>query len=112
MTEGMQAVRSGQVTYAVRDTSIDGKEIRQGDIMGLDDKTILAVGSDITETTLALIREMTDRNSELISLYYGEGTTEEQAEELSSRIMEEYPNVDVEVHEGGQPIYYYVLSVE
>ncbi|MDE7299118.1 MAG: DAK2 domain-containing protein [Lachnospiraceae bacterium] len=112
MTEGMQTVRSGQVTYAVRDTSIDGKEIRQGDIMGLDDKTILAVGSDIADTTLALVREMTDSSSELISLYYGEEITGEQAEDLASRIMEEYPEVDVEVHEGGQPIYYYVLSVE
>lgn len=112
MVEGMKAVRSGQVTYAVRDTSIDGMEICQGDIMGLDDKTILAVGKDITDTTLALLEKMVDQDSELVSLYYGAETTEEQAENVASRIEEKYPFVDVEVHKGGQPIYYYVLSVE
>ena len=112
MVEGMKAVRSGQVTYAVRDTSIDGMEICQGDIMGLDDKTILAVGKDITDTTLALLEKMVDQDSELVSLYYGAETTEEQAENVASRIEGKYPFVDVEVHKGGQPIYYYVLSVE
>ena len=112
MTEGMHAVRSGQVTYAVRDTSIDGKEIHQGDIMGLDDKTILAVGRDIAETTIELIDAMVDENSELISLYYGKETAREDAKAVAARIEKLYPDVDVEVHEGGQPIYYYVLSVE
>ena len=112
MTEGMHAVRSGQVTYAVRDTSIDGKEIHQGDIMGLDDKTILAVGRDIAETTIELIDAMVDENSELISLYYGKETAREDAKAVAARIEKLYPDVDVEVLEGGQPIYYYVLSVE
>lgn len=112
MTEGMHAVRSGQVTYAVRDTSIDGKEIHQGDIMGLDDKTILAVGKDIAETTLELLDAMVDADSELISLYYGSETTKAEADEVAARIGKLYPDVDVEVHDGGQPIYYYVLSVE
>ena len=112
MTEGMHAVRSGQVTYAVRDTSIDGKEIHQGDIMGLDDKTILAVGRDIAETTIELIDAMVDENSELISLYYGKETAREDAKAVAARIEKLYPDVDVEVHEGGQPIYYYILSVE
>lgn len=112
MTEGMRAVRSGQVTYAVRDTSIDGKEIHQGDIMGLDDKTILTVGKDIAGTTIELVDAMVDENSELISLYYGSGTTREEAKAVAARIEKLYPDVDVEVHDGGQPIYYYVLSVE
>ena len=112
MTEGMHAIRSGQVTYAVRDTSIDGKEIRQGDIMGLDDKTILAVGKDVADTTVELIASMMSEEAELVSLYYGEETTEEAAGEVADRISELYPDVDVEVHCGGQPIYYYVLSVE
>ncbi len=112
MTEGMHAVRSGQVTYAVRDTSIDGKEIHQGDIMGLDDKTILTVGKDIADTTIELVDTMVDENSELISLYYGSETTRDDAKAVAARIEKLYPDVDVEVHDGGQPIYYYVLSVE
>lgn len=112
MTEEMKKVKSGQVTYAVRDTNIDGKEIKQGNIMGLDDKTILSVGSDIEETTFELIKGLVDEDSELISLYYGAEITEEVAGALADRISEEYPDVDVEVHSGGQPIYYYVLSVE
>lgn len=112
MTDGMHAVRSGQVTYAVRDTSIDGKEIHQGDIMGLDDKTILAVGKNIADTTIELVDAMVDENSELISLYYGSETAREDAKAVAARIEKLYPDVDVEVHDGGQPIYYYVLSVE
>lgn len=112
MSEEMKKVKSGQVTYAVRDTSIDGKEIKQGNIMGIGDKTILSVGTDIDETTLELIKCLMDENSELISLYYGEEVSEDQANELADQIMELYPNMDVEVHYGGQPIYYYVLSVE
>lgn len=112
MIEEMKKVKSGQVTYAIRDTNIDGKEIKQGNIMGLDDKTILTVGSEVSDTTFDLIKELVDDESELISLYYGADITSETANELSELIMEEYPNVDVEVHFGGQPIYYYVLSVE
>ncbi len=112
MTEEMKKVKSGQVTYAVRDTNIDGKEIKQGNIMGLDDKTILSVGTDITETTLNLIKGLADEDSELISLYYGADITEEIAGQLADLIRDEYPDLDVEVHFGGQPIYYYVLSVE
>lgn len=112
MTDGMHTVRSGQVTYAVRDTSIDGKEIHQGDIMGLDDKTILTVGKDIADTTIELVDAMVDENSELISLYYGSETTRNDAKTVAARIEKLYPDVEVEVHDGGQPIYYYVLSVE
>ena len=112
MNEEMKKVKSGQVTYAVRDTNIDGKEIKQGNIMGLDDKTILSVGSDISDTTFDLIKGLVDEDSELISLYYGADITEETAAKLAETIMKEYPNMDVEVHFGGQPIYYYVISVE
>jgi len=112
MAEEMKKVKSGQVTYAVRDTSIDGKEIKQGNIMGIGDKTILAVGDSINDTTLELIENLADDDSELISLYYGVETSEEDANILAEAVMELYPNLDVEVHYGGQPIYYYVLSVE
>jgi DAK2 domain fusion protein YloV len=112
MTEEMKRVKSGQVTYAVRDTSLDGKEIKQGNIMGIGDKTILSVGSGIKETTLELIKCLADDESELISLYYGEEVSEDEANALADEVMDFYPNLDVELHYGGQPIYYYVLSVE
>ncbi len=112
MTEEMKKVKSGQVTYAVRDTSLDGKEIKQGNIMGIGDKTILSVGEEIRAATIDLIKNLADDESELISLYYGEEVKEEEASELADEVMELYPNLDVEVHYGGQPIYYYVLSVE
>ena len=112
MSEEMKKVKSGQVTYAVRDTSIDGKEIKQGNIMGIGDKTIHAVGPEVKPTTMELIEYLKDDSSELISLYYGEEVTEEDAMTLAQEVMERYPDLDVEVHYGGQPIYYYVLSVE
>ncbi len=112
MMEEMQKVKSGQITYAVRDTNIDGKEIKQGNIMGLDDKTILSVGSDVLETTFELIKNLVDDESELISIYYGEEVSEDSANELSDMVSKEFPDLDVELNYGGQPIYYYVLSVE
>ncbi len=112
MTTEMKKVKTGQVTYAVRDTSIDGMEIKQGNIMGLDDSTIRAVGDSVEDTTYELLVNMIDEDSELITLYYGEETSEEEAEALASRITESYPEVEVEVHSGNQPIYYYVISVE
>lgn len=112
MTEEMKRVKSGQVTYAVRDTSFDGKEIKQGNIMGISESSIKAVGTDIKQTTLELISTMVDADSELISLYYGEEISEEEASTMAVELMERYPDLDVEVHYGGQPIYYYVLSVE
>lgn len=112
MTEEMKRVKAGQVTYAVRDTSFDGKEIKQGNIMGIGDSSIRSVGTDIKQTTLELISTMVDEDSELISLYYGEEISEQDANELANELMEQYPDMDVEVHYGGQPIYYYVLSVE
>ena len=112
MVDEMQNVKTGQVTYAVRDTSMDGKEIKAGDYMGIGDKTILSVGGDIADVTYELLEALMDEDSELVSLYYGQETSEEDANALADRIMEAYPDVDVEVHPGGQPIYYYVLSVE
>ena len=112
MTAEMKKVKTGQVTYAVRDTSIDGMEIRQGNIMGLDDSTIRAVGDSVEETAYELLVNMIDENSGLITLYYGEETSEEEAESLKSRLQESYPDIEVEVHSGNQPIYYYVISVE
>ena len=105
-------VKSGSVTYAVRDTEIDDKEIKQGDIMGIGDKTILSVGSDINDVTKSMISELIDDDSELVSIYYGSEITQEDADSLAAAIGEEYPDVDVEVNYGGQPIYYYLLSVE
>jgi len=112
MTAEMKKVKTGQVTYAVRDTSIDGMEIKQGNIMGLDDSTIRAVGDSVEDTAYELLVNMIDEDSELITLYYGEETSEEEADALASRITESYPDVEVEVHSGNQPIYYYVISVE
>ncbi len=112
MIAEMKKVKTGQVTYAVRDTSIAGMEIRQGNIMGLDDSTIRAVGDSVEDTAYELLVNMIDEDSELITLYYGEETSEEEAESLANRVMESYPEVEVEVHSGNQPIYYYVISVE
>ncbi|MBQ8638061.1 MAG: DAK2 domain-containing protein [Lachnospiraceae bacterium] len=112
MIEEIRHVKTGQVTYAVRDTVIDGIEIHKDDIIGLGDKTILADGKEITEVTFETIKAMVDEDSELVGIYYGAGITEEQAEELAERLSEEFPSVDVEINEGGQPIYYYILSVE
>jgi len=112
MTEEIGNVKTGQVTYAVRDTHIDDKEIKEGNIMGIGDHAILAVGEDITETTLSMFAELIDEESELISVYYGEEVSEEDAAALESRLSEAYPDCDIEVHFGGQPIYYYVVSVE
>ena len=112
MAEGMAMVKSGSVTYAVRDTSIDGKTIRENDMMGIGDTGILAVGPELVDTTLELIDCLADEDSELISLYYGADVSEEDAVALAEMIAERYPDADVEVNAGGQPIYYYLLSVE
>ncbi len=112
MIQEMEHVKTGQVTYAVRETSIDGQEIKQGDIMGIGDKAILSVGKDLQETTKDMISKLVDDESELLSIYYGAEATEEQAEEIVSFVEETYPDLEVELQMGGQPIYYYVISVE
>ena len=112
MLEEIKNVKTGQVTYAVRDTHIDDKEIHEGDIMGIGDKGILSVGKNIEETTKEMLSQLIDDESELISLYYGEEVTEEDAEKFTGEIEALYPDIDVDTHFGGQPIYYYVLAVE
>ena len=112
MLEEIKNVKTGQVTYAVRDTHIDDKEIHEGDIMGIGDSGILAVGKDLEETTKELIANLVDEDSELISIYYGEEVSEEDAEKFTEEITELYPDVDVDIQFGGQPICYYVLAVE
>ena len=112
MLEEIKNVKTGQMTYAVRDTHIDDKEIHEGDIMGIGDSGILAVGKDLEEATKELIANLVDEDSELISIYYGEEVSEEEAEKFAGEIEELYPDVDVDIQFGGQPIYYYVLAVE
>ena len=112
MKEEIQNVKTGQVTYAVRDTHIDDKEIHEGDIMGIGDEGILSVGQSVEATTKEMLSLMADEDSELISIYYGQDIQEEDAEKLAAEIEELYPDADVDLHCGGQPIYYYVLSVE
>ncbi len=112
MLEEITNVKTGQVTYAVRDTHIDDKEIHEGDIMGIGDAGILSVGQSVEATAKEMLAKMTDEDSEMISLYYGEDIREEDAERFGQEIAELYPDVDVDVHSGGQPIYYYVISVE
>ena len=105
-------VKTGQVTYAVRDTEIDGKTIKQDDYMGIGDSSILSVGQDLKATTLEMVDAMVDEDSAIVSIYYGTDATEEAAEEIGAVIEEKYPDVEVEINAGGQPIYYYVISVE
>lgn len=112
MLEAIQNVKTGQVTYAVRDTHVDDKEIHEGDIMGIGDKGILAVGTEVEETAKEMLALLVDEDSELISLYYGEEVSEEDAQKFTAEVEELYPDVDVDAHFGGQPIYYYVLAVE
>lgn len=112
MLEEIKNVKTGQVTYAVRDTHIDDKEIHEGDIMGIGDAGILAVGQSVEETSKEMLSLMADEDTELISLYYGEDIKEEEAEKFAETIAEMYPDADVDMQYGGQPIYYYVMSVE
>ena len=112
MLREIKNVKTGQVTYAVRDTHIDDKEIHKDDIMGIGDSGIIAVGTDIAATTKEMLETLVDEDSELISIYYGADVSEEDAEKLTAEIEEKYPSVDVDTHFGGQPIYYYVLAVE
>ncbi len=112
MMDAIQYVKTGQVTYAVRDTRIDDKEIHKDDIMGIGDTGILAVGTEIDATTKEMLAELVDEDSELISVYYGTDVSEDDAMKLTAELEELYPSVDIDTHKGGQPIYYYVISVE
>lgn len=112
MIEEMQRVKTSQITYAVRDTTVDGVEIHKDDIMAVGDNGILAAGTKLNQTALEAAKAMIDEESELISIYYGVDVTEEEAQKLADQIMEQNPIVEVEVNEGGQPVYYYIMSVE
>lgn len=112
MLEEIGHVRTGQITYAVRDTSVNGKEIRQGDYMGIDDTGIVAVSSHKDRTVLETVEAMVDEDTELLSIYYGCETDQEDAQALKEKIQGKYPSVDIELQDGGQPVYYYLLSAE
>ena len=112
MLSEIDNVKTGQVTYAVRDTEIDGKVIKQNDFMGIGDKEILSVGTDLKATTLEMIDAMVDEDSAIVSIYYGTESNEKDAEAIGAVIGAKYPDVEVEINNGGQPIYYYVISVE
>ena len=112
MIEEMSRVKTGQITYAVRNTVIDDKEISEGDIMGIADKGIVAVGKEVEDTALETIKTMLDDESELVTVYYGADVTEEKAEGFLEKVQEICGDCDVELQFGGQPIYYYLISVE
>jgi len=112
MEEIITNVRSGSVTYAVRTTNVDGIDVKVGDIMGLDEHSVLTTGKSVTETTLDLIDKLVSHDSSNITLFYGEGVTEEDASIMQSRLEEKHPELDVSVVFGGQPVYYYIISVE
>ncbi|MCR5467806.1 MAG: DAK2 domain-containing protein [Lachnospiraceae bacterium] len=112
MIEELGLIKTGQVTYAVRDTEIDDKVIHSGDYMGIGDSSILSVNADIKTTILDMVKEMVDDESAMISMYYGSDVTEDDANAMASLISDEYPDIDMEVNYGGQPVYYYIMSVE
>lgn len=112
MLSAISTVKTGQVTYAVRDTSINGLEIKKGNIMGIGDHEILAVGSVVEETAIDMIERMVDDTSEIISIYFGDEVDEEIAGDLATSVEKKFPDISVELHMGGQPIYYYIVSVE
>ena len=112
MTSEMGRIHTGQITYAVRNTNIDGMEIHEGDIMGIGDAGILAVGKERLQVAEDMVAEMIDEEAEIISVYYGEDVSEADAEALSDALAEKYPECEVELNQGGQPIYYYLISVE
>lgn len=112
MTHAIDNVAAGQVTYAVRNTTMNGFKLKEGDIIGLNSKKILAKGDNIENTTLELIRKMKNNEHEMITLYYGEGVDEAAAEELAGKVAEAFPDCDVDYHFGGQPVYYYLVSLE
>ena len=112
MIESMSGVATGEITYAVRDTVIDDHEIKEGNIMGIGDDGILAVGEDLEATTIEMIENMVDEDSGMISVYYGEDVKEEDANKLVEKLEEKFPDVEVECYMGGQPVYYYITSVE
>ena len=112
MGQEMGRVKTGQITYAVRNTSVDGREIHEGDIMGIGDSGMLAVGSSVSQTAMDTLNAMVDDDSELITIYYGGSVKEEDAERFLEDAREQFSGCEIELHFGGQPVYYYLISVE
>ena len=112
MTEAMDTVKSGAVTYAVRSTEIDNLKLNEGDIIGMDAHTIVSKGDSVSEVAKQLVEKLVDDDSSCISLYFGNNVTEEEANAIAAELSEEYPDCDVDCHFGGQPLYYYLVSVE
>jgi hypothetical protein len=112
MKESINDVKTGQITYAVRDTVINGKDIRKNDIIGIFNGDIAVSGNNINEVAQSLINKMTDEEDELISIYYGEDVEEDTVENFVEALEEKYEDYDIETNEGGQPLYYYIISVE
>jgi len=112
MNKALQNVVTGQITYAVRDTEIEGQKISEGDILGLAEGKIKAVTKDVKETLEKLIKEIVDEDSEYVTLYYGEDVKKEDAEDILEELEEEYPDVEFSANYGGQSLYYYIISVE
>ena len=112
MLDVVSTVRSGSVTYAVRTTNVDGLDVKVGDIMGLDEHSVLTTGSDVNETTIALLTKLVSEESSNITLFYGEGVTEEDTACLQTKLEDVFPSLDVSIVYGGQPVYYYIISVE
>ncbi len=112
MTHAIDNVSAGQVTYAVRETTMNGFKLKEGDIIGLDNKRILAKSDNIEDTTVKLVKQLKNDEHEMITLYYGDGVTEEDAAALAEKLSAQYPDCDIDYHFGGQPVYYYVVSLE
>lgn len=112
MEQGSKQVKSGQVTFAVRDSVFDGKPIAEGNILGIADGTIKVVGADVREAVLALVDNMLETDAEIVTLFYGEDVKREEAQEIANILCERYPEHEVELHPGGQPLYYYIIAVE
>ena len=111
MIHALDTVTVGQVTYAVRDTRVNGFDVKVGNVIGLDNKKILAKGTEISEVVINLIEKLRS-GEEIITLYYGEDVKEEEALKLQETLSEKYPDCDIEIHYGGQPIYYYYIALE
>ena len=112
MQEGLSKVKTGQVTFAVRNSVFDGQPIAEGNILGIADGEIVAVTEDIEETTINLVAKMVDEESELITLFYGEDVTADLAEKIAGKLEEQYPDFEIELHSGGQPLYYFIIAIE
>jgi dihydroxyacetone kinase-like predicted kinase len=112
MMDVIGGVHTGEVTYAVRDTVIDDKQIHEGDYMGIGDEGIISVGQKMEDVTFEMLKGLMSEELELISIYYGADVDEETAESLRKRVANEYPNCDIELQPGGQPVYYYIVSAE